>query len=79
MPERASSMPKTLDPKIEEALYGVLVVTCYEWATKHMDQWEKFKLTLPGGRTLYVTITEMTDHPDSFDSADHVLRRPPSL
>lgn len=54
--------------KADEA-HTKLVAAAHEWATKHMDQWEKFKFETPHG-WIYVSITMTTNYPDSFDKVE---------
>lgn len=62
----------------DELVFNVLVVAAYIWATKHMDQWEKFKFKTPGG-TLYVTLSHHSDFPADHVPVDHIIVKPPSL
>lgn len=66
-------LPQTAADRAEaDAAFLNLATAAQTWATKHMDQWEKFRFTTPHGM-VYVTISMETQCPQSFDDADAVI------
>lgn len=67
-------LPQTaVDRKEGDAAFLNLIQATKTWATKHMDQWEKFSFSTPHG-PIYVTISMEAKFPQSFDEVDDVLK-----
>lgn len=48
-----------------DAAFSNMLSAVLAW-DQYMDQWERVAIHLPGGRILYVTISEATDYPKAF-------------
>ena len=70
--DRIAKPQTAADRTDADAAFKNLVDTAKTWATKHMDQWEKFRFTTPHG-PIYVTISMEAKFPQSFDDADAVI------
>lgn len=57
----------------EDAAWKAMVANCHRWASKHMDQWEKFKFNTRYGM-VYVTIRRSDEYPDDFGEVDMIGR-----
>lgn len=53
----------------ERLAWWALVRVCHFWATRYLDQWDKFRLDTEYG-PVYVGLERETMWPESFDAAD---------
>lgn len=66
-------VPPPIDKEKAEAAWAALVSAARDWAENYMDQWEKFRFNTEFG-VIYVTLSMMTDYPDSFDPVEEKKR-----
>jgi hypothetical protein len=62
----------------EAEAWQSLVKAAHHWASNHMDQWEQVKFETPFG-TVYLTLSHMSEHPDSFEAVTADGKPAPAL